>query len=196
MKRFFALCIVAVAFATAPAFSADFAKGWVAYEKGDYKTALQEFQPLAEEGDVDAQSYLGAMYRNGEGVPQDYKEAAKWWKLSAEQGDEFAQYSLGQMYREGLGVLQDYKEAVKWYRLSAEQGNANAQHNLGVMYNGGYGVLQDYVRAHMWINIGASNGDELAPKNRDKVAKKMTPAEIQKAQDLAKKCLANNYQGC
>ncbi len=195
MKRFVALCLMAVALATAPAF-ADFQDGFDAYEKGDYKTALREFLPLAEQGDSVAQYNLAVLYHFGEGVPQDYKEAIKWYTLSAEQGDETAQFNLGRMYRKGQGVPQDDKEAVRLYRLSAEQGLEEAQSNLGFMYGTGQGVLQDYVRAHMWYNIAASNGAETAIENRDIIAKDMTPADISKAQDLARACVAKDYKGC
>ena len=77
--------------------SADFQKGWDAYYSGDYATALREWKPLAEQGDVHAQNNLGQMYRNGEGVPQDYKTALKWYTLAAEQDDAYAQYNLGRM---------------------------------------------------------------------------------------------------
>ncbi|MXZ50206.1 MAG: sel1 repeat family protein, partial [Rhodobacteraceae bacterium] len=60
--------------------------GVEAYKRGDYETALREWHPLAEQGEVEAQFILGLMYGNGEGVPQDYGEAEKWWRLSAEQG--------------------------------------------------------------------------------------------------------------
>ena len=129
MKRFVALCLMAVALATAPAFS-DFQAGVDAFDKGDYETALREFQPIAEQGNSSAQFNLGVMYDNGLGVPQDYKQAVKWYRLSAEQGNAGAQYNLGVRYNNGEGVPQDYKEAVKWHRLSAEQGDADAQHNL------------------------------------------------------------------
>ncbi len=196
MKRFVALCIVAVAFATAPAFSANVWDGLDAYDKGDYKTAIAELRPRAEQGNFLAQFILGVMYYAGEGVPQDYKTAIKWYTLSAEQGNTDAQYNLGQMYYRGEGVLQDYKEAAKLYRLSAEKGNAKAQNNLGFMYENGYGILQNYVRSHMWFNLAASNGYEIAIENRDIVAKLMTPADINKAQDLARECLAKDYKGC
>ena len=44
-----------------PAFSADFYKGTTAYFSGDYATALREWTPLAEQGDVDAQYNLKIM---------------------------------------------------------------------------------------------------------------------------------------
>ena len=45
---------------------------------------------------------------------------------------------------------------------------------------------QDYVQAHKWFNLAATKGDKDAVKNRDNVAKKMTPADISKAQKLAR----------
>ena len=68
------------------------------YKKGDYKTALREFQPLAEQRNISAQFNLGQMYSRGQGVPQDYKTAVKWYRLAAEQGYAFAQNNLGNMY--------------------------------------------------------------------------------------------------
>ena len=136
------------------------------------------------------------MYRNGQGVPQDYAEAVKWWRLAADQGIAQAQGNLGVMYRRGQGVPQDYKEAVKWYRLAADQGKAKAQTNLGVMYEYGNSVLQDNVMAHMWYNIGSANGNELGGTNRENLAKKMTPAAIEKAQAMARECMSSGYTKC
>jgi len=90
------------------------------------------------------------------------------------------------MYKNGQGVPQDYKEAVKWYRLSAEQGDATAQFNLGNQYANGTGVLQDYALAHMWFNLSGSNGDKHAVHNRDIIEKRMSPTQIEKAQDMAR----------
>ena len=176
--------------------SADFQKGWDAYESGDYATALREWTPFAEQGDASAQYNLGQMYRNGRGVSQDHMTAVKWYRLSAEQGHAAAQYNLGVAYDKGYGVPEDDKTAVKWYRLSAEQGDASAQGNLGTMYAFGEGVLKDYLYAHMWGNLGAMNGNEKGSKLRDYVEKKMTPAEISTAQRLARECVARDYKGC
>jgi uncharacterized protein len=127
----------------------------------------------------------------------DFQESYRLTLPLAEQGDVLAQYSLGVMYEKGQGVPQVYKEALKWYRLSAEQGYSSAQYNLGNRYYKGKGVPQDYVLAHMWYNLCGSSGDveqyqyeELgAPKdcakNRKQVEKKMSPQQIEKAQEMA-----------
>ncbi len=90
----------------APAW-ADFQAGVDAYERGDYETALKEFRPLAEQGYASAQSNLGLMYDNGQGVSQDYQEAVKWYRRAAEQGLAIAQSNLGVGYDRGRGVPQD-----------------------------------------------------------------------------------------
>ena len=126
---------------------------------------------------------------------EDYATALREWKPLAEKGYALAQNNLGVMYEKGQGVSQNYKTAVKWYTLAAEQGYALAQFNLGVMYDKGEGVIQDYVRAHMWGNLGAYNGNENGAKLRDLVAKKMTPSQLEKTQDLARECMKKNYRG-
>ena len=168
-----------------------------AHARGDYQTALNILKPRAEQGLAIAQSALGWMYQSGQGVAQDYKAAVKWYTLAAEQGLASAQYNLGVMYQSGQGVAQDYKTAVKWYQLAAEQGDADAQYNLGLMYDNGRGVAQDYVKAHMWLNIAAIDGSsKKSSPNRDEIAKKMTPAQIARAQELASQCVAQKFKNC
>ncbi len=87
--------VISVVMLATSAFAQDLNKGWDAYEAGDYATALQEFRPLAEQGNAYAQYNLGIMYEIGQGVPQDYAEAVKWYRLAAEQGDAYAQTILG-----------------------------------------------------------------------------------------------------
>jgi len=196
MKKLLILLFFITGFSSSQTWGADFDKGVAAYKSGDYATALKEWTPLAEQGNSRAQNNLGSMYDKGRGVIQDHKTAVKWYTRSAEQGYAFAQNNLGFMYYKGEGVIQDYKTAVKWYTLAAEQGHANAQYNLGVMYNKGEGVIGDNVYAHMWANIARSNGYENASKVLDILVKKMTPSQIEKAQDLARECVKKNYKGC
>lgn len=170
--------------------------GLAAYEQGDYATAVREWSILAEQGDKWAQFNLGLLYTNGQGVAQDYQEAVRRYRMAAEQGLADAQNSLGALYGRGLGVAQDYLEAARWYRLSAEQGNAWAQYNLGVAYANGEGVKKDDVYAFMRMSIAAADGFQGAARNRDAVAARMTAAQVARAQELAKQCVAKNYKGC
>ena len=85
---------------------------------------------------------------------------------------------------------------MRWYKLAAAQGKANAQFNLGVMYNNGYGVVKDYMRAYIWFNLAAVTGDDDSVKNRDMIAKQMTPQQVAEAQKLARECQARNFKNC
>ena len=168
-----------------------FERGRAAYKRHDYATVFRETRPLAEQGLDAAQYNLGIMYQFGLGVPQDGARAARWYRKAAEQGMAEAQNHLGIMYHEGLGVLQDYAEAVKWYRKAAEQGLDAAQYNLGLMYSYGKGVPRHYAETHKWFNLAASRfppgeARDQAVKNRDIVAKRMTPAQISEAHKLAR----------
>ena len=65
-----------------------------------------------------------------------------------------------------------------------------------MIYATGDGVIEDDVYDHMWLNIAASSGNKNAVKNRDIVAKGMTPAQIAEAQKLARECVRKKYKGC
>ena len=75
--------------------SADYWKGEKAYNRGDFVTAIREWEPLAKQGNARAQNNLGSMYGLGEGVLQNDKTAIKWYRLAAEQGHANAQSNLG-----------------------------------------------------------------------------------------------------
>jgi TPR repeat protein len=94
----------------------------------------------------------------------------------------------GDDFNDGWEAYQrkDYKEAVRLYCLSAEQGEEVSQYNLGYMYLKGQGVLQDYALAHMWFILSGSNGNKNAVDNRNIVEKRMSPSQLEKAQDMAR----------
>jgi TPR repeat protein len=134
----------------------DIDAGSAAYRKGDYASALPHVRPLADQGDARAQSILGLMYLNGRGVPKDDVAAATW------------------------------------FRRATDQGHAPAQFNLGVMYSEGHGVARD-LNAHMWFSLAAERfyrleprSYELAVRNRNLIAAKMTNEEIALAQTLVR----------
>jgi len=105
---------------------ADLNDAFIAYDKGDYKTTLDELRPLAEQGDAKAQFYLGVMYTLGSGVLKDDKEAVKWYRKAAEQGLADAQYNLSVSYGRGIGVTQDLSKAKYWIQKAYKNPNTSA----------------------------------------------------------------------
>ncbi len=137
MGRYFRCKVLALMLMPSLGLAQDFDKGETAYLAGDYGAAMQEFTPLATQGDVSAQVYLGIMYDIGAGAEQNYLEAAKWYRLAADQGDGMAQNRLGIMYLDGRGMPQDFVEAHMWFNISAANGQSNSKHR------------RDYVAAMM-----------------------------------------------
>jgi uncharacterized protein len=197
------LCVIIV-LGSAPSTAGALEDARAASKKGDFATALRLYLPLAEQGNVEAQTqvafqyYLCAVLSAPQDLPKKkpsvefvktcrgvtYSDAAEWYRRAAEQGDANGQYVLGNMLLEGKGVTQNYVEAAKWYRRSAEQGKSDAQYALGGAYFAGKGVPQDDLQAYMWLSLATAKV-QLYAKDRDIVAKYMTPAQIAEAQKLA-----------
>lgn len=121
----------------------------------------------------------------------DYALSLKSAKQAADAGDATSQYRLGVMYGLGLGVAQNYAESVKWYRRAAESGEPRAQSNLGFMYGTGRGVPQDFIQAYAWYNVASASGEDTARKNRDAVAERMSPTQLEQAQRLSSELFEN-----
>jgi len=177
-------------------FGDDFSDGYSAYKKGDYKTAMRLWKPLAEQGHANAQYNLGLMYDNGEGVPEDDKQAVKWYRLAAEQGLADAQTNLGLMYDNGQGVIINYTEAVRLFNLSARQGDEYGMYNFARMYKDGKGVEEDKIYSYMWFNLANEAEHSFSKYERKELSKKMTTKELHVAHELSQKCLDSNYKDC
>jgi hypothetical protein len=160
----------------------------------DDTQAVFWYRKAAEQGNADAQDLLGSMYRRGEGVSQDYTQAAFWYRKAAEQGDADGQMELGYLYKDAKGVSQDYAQAALWFRKAAEQDDADAQYPLGCLYYWGQGVPQDYAEAYFWFDVVAANNmdaltAEWVAKFRDEAASLLTPADLFREQERARKWL-------
>ncbi|MEW9922098.1 tetratricopeptide repeat protein [Marimonas sp. MJW-29] len=174
----------------------DYSASLAAYNAGDYRTALNNWHSLAEQGHPASQCSLGYAYEHGFGVPQDYSEAIRWYKAAADKGDARAQAFLGQMYEKGLGAPQDYMEAIRWYTVAAKQSHGWSQSKLGEIYRRGQGVPKDFVSAHMWFNIASAVGDPMASFRRAELKKSMTLVQVAEAKARARVCMSSGYDDC
>jgi TPR repeat protein len=96
-------------------------------DSGAEEAFIMENLLPAQQGDPQAQVFVGYLYETGQGVPQNYSKAALWYRKAAEQGNTIAQIQLGNMYRLGKGISQSYVMAYLWFDVSARGGNANAK---------------------------------------------------------------------
>jgi len=181
----------------------------------DYTQAAAWYLKAAVKGEREAQRLLGGLYYFGHGVPPNYAQAAAWYCHAAVQDDHSAQRLLGDLYYFGRGVPQEYTHAAVWYRKAAEQGNLAALLSLGYLYSTGRGVPQDYAEAYFWFEIAhvtskraefdlvglvlfgrrvdvpiAGKGETVdlaSTEDRDEAASHLTPADLSRVQERARK---------
>jgi TPR repeat protein len=100
----------------------------------NYAEAGKWVRKAADQGNADAQGFLGLMYDKGEGVAQNHAEAAKWYRLAANQGNADAQGFLGFMYSKGEGVPQNYVLAHMWFNLAAANPASDKEHRDNMVH--------------------------------------------------------------
>ena len=69
-----------------------------AVHRDDYDLAARLFRPLAEQGHAGAQSFLGVLYANGQGVPQNVIRAYMWLTVAVagSRGDDVKTATMNQ----------------------------------------------------------------------------------------------------
>jgi TPR repeat protein len=75
----------------APLAAGSLEDGYTAYTRGDFATAMRLMRPLADQGDVTAQTVVGLTYYFNYG---DRVTAYMWFNLAAAQGNAFAEMFL------------------------------------------------------------------------------------------------------
>ncbi|WP_448661098.1 SPOR domain-containing protein [Sphingomonas sp. CJ20] len=154
-----------------------------AYERGDYKTAVESWRAAAATGNADAQFNLGQAYRLGRGVPVDLKIAEEWFRKAALQGHEQAEANYG------LALFENGKrpDSVQWLQRAVARGDARAQYILGIMLFNGDSVEKDWVRAYALMVRSSSTGLEVASKVRGQMDQYMPLSDRQQGLALARK---------
>ena len=96
-----------------------------AFKDKNFKQAFELMQPYAEQGNADAQTYLGIMYDNSKGVLKKEKKAVKWYRKAAKQGNVDAQLFLSYMYLDGTGVVKNLSKVSYWTKKAYENPKAS-----------------------------------------------------------------------
>ena len=167
-----------------------------AFDRGEFVTALELYEALANQQEPAATYRLGLMYEQGLGTDPDPMVAASWYQKAQALESPEAIGALADLHLKGVGVIQDFKEALRLNISAAEAGYAPAQYNLAVAYANGVGTFRDPVKAHMWFNIAAASGYANAAQSRDSLASVMAEAEVTRAQQRAKACMDLNLLSC
>lgn len=147
-----------------------------AIKNGDFKKACELLQPLAEEGNEEAQTQLGTNYIYGQGVERDINRGLFLITRAANQGYEAARriafkvyldlvnrgdtpvlFNLGYMCLEGWGGKQDAGACLAWLENAGRLGHEQSLKLLAKTYTDGlYGIAPDDEKAKYWNNLRAA----------------------------------------
>ena len=152
-KTQFALALGLAAMLSAPAW-ADTKAGVDAWTRGDYASAVKEWETEAARGDADALFNLGQAYKLGKGVKQDLTRAEALFGQAAAMGHLQAADNYGLL----LFQRGDHAKALPYIRAATDRGDPRAQYLLGVMHFNGELVPKDWVRAYALVTLAQQQG--------------------------------------
>lgn len=129
---------------------------------------LEWYLKAAENGNAQAQFFLGREYDNGWvlELEPDVEQAIYWYRRAAENGHAGAQFIMSLAYEDGSGVLdggvpQDEEERLKWLKMAAENGNPSAQRQYAIsLFN--HPDVEKRMIAYQMFKRSAEQGDFLA----------------------------------
>ena len=136
----------------------DFRQGMQYYRNRQFSEAFPCFEKAARSGNTEAQSMIGVLYFQGNGVGKDDREAAKWFEKAARAGEPDAQTFMGVMNLEGRGMPKNEAEAFKWFEKAATNGETSAWNYLGTAYMKGQGTAKNTEKAIYWFTRAAPRG--------------------------------------
>ena len=93
---------------------------------------IDEVKKYAEQGNAQAQYYLGICYGEGKGVEPNVTETLKWFEKATEQSDPFIYNKLGLCFANGYCVPRNLAKSEEMFLKAIELGY-DAQHNLAIV---------------------------------------------------------------
>jgi len=127
-------------------------------QRREMETVVRLFLQAADQGHVEAQFTVAAMYDKGHGVAQNLAESARRYEIAANHGYRDAQFILGCIYQGGSGVEKNCDLANFWLGKAAEQNDSGAQYALYLVYKEGVGVEKNMEKAVEWCRKAANQG--------------------------------------
>lgn len=152
---------ISLVFAAGESFEA----GWKYYQQGNFIEALQNWVPLAIDGNPAAQFNLSIMYEQGKGVPKDPETSVYWLEKSMQLGYAPA------LHNYGLQMLEkdELATALAVLKRAAERGSPGSLYTLGKMYQYGVYVEENPLKAFRFVDLAAKAGHDKAQYNLGKM---------------------------
>lgn len=115
--------------------------------------------------------------------PELCPEGDGWLECRAAAGDRMAIYRMDRSAYEAARESGDYSEALRLARQLMAAGDKNGERLLKMVHiQLGKGAHKDIVQAYRWLTEDMALGTEYLDNWRKKLAKKMTPEQLEKAE--------------
>lgn len=171
----------------------------------NFPLAIKLWTPLADAGDVRSQLSLADMYNLSTTSASVKYTPVPGAKLVEIMKKVFPHWSR-------VDPPENLPLAFKYYQLAAEEGIIWGQWGLGRAYACGFGTEKNLILAYMWFSLGLAqrgvttemSGVSLPMKgsqkdyglDRDYIAARMKPEEIDQAKELLTQCFNSKYKDC
>lgn len=134
----FALFLCGVAHAELP----ELARGWEAYERHDYATAIRYLVMAADAGDLRAAEALAEIHERGLGTPPDPEQAFRWRRLADElRASGRSAAADDDWHRRALEAdRRQWKQREEARRSHEERQRQSRQPHGGSQFYWGYGI--------------------------------------------------------
>lgn len=124
----------------------------------DPRQAARIILSAARDGLTDAQTLLGQILLDGQGIEKDPALARSWFHIAAQSGDVMARNMLGRCLEHGWGGDIDLPGAARHYQLALAEGLDWAMYNYAGLLATGRGVPKDQEQAFAWYLKAAEAG--------------------------------------
>ena len=98
---------------------------------------------------------------------------------------------------------EEWKNRRKKFEKILNENKSNSNYDCIVPVSGGkdsyfqtHQIVKEFKLKPLLVTYDGNNYLPEGIENRDRVVKEMTVSQIEKAQDLARQCVSNNYKGC
>ncbi len=128
-------------------------------EKADKKKSLDYYTLAADNGHIESQFMVGAMYLGLiKGIAEDFDMAFKYFMSAANEGHNDAQFNIGKMYANGMGVEQDWDTAFNYFVPLVNDGHVSAQEYMFLAAKDGHVSAQETMYS-LWSEGDIVNQD-------------------------------------
>lgn len=129
--------------------------------QGEHAQAMQMFQRLLEEGNAEANYYLGYMHEKGWGVTADLVLAERYYQARCETDFRQGKRALADMYQE----QKNFQAAVDAFAELAEYGDASATYWAYTLYDVELRSPSNQIKADAYLQKAANLGNVFAQRD-------------------------------